>query len=85
MTDNPDFTTASSAEQNEPPTPVLARATRAADGTWHVRSVITAVIEVPASDAQTAAEAEAFAADLKRDLELRVTIGGVPLKAQFSE
>lgn len=45
--------------------------------------VIKIGIPVSANDAKTDAEAVAFASDLARDLELKVTLGGVECAANF--
>ncbi len=45
--------------------------------------VIKVGIPVPANDANTDAEAMAFASDLARDLELKVTLGGIECAANF--
>lgn len=51
---------------------------------WQTKILLEVIVDVPPQDAATPAEATAFALDLFAALELRVSLGGVPLKASLS-
>ena len=52
-------------------------------GVWLVPLVISALMEVPPLAAKTAAESVIFSREAVRDLTLKVSLSGVPLKAAF--
>jgi hypothetical protein len=55
-----------------------------ASSPWQTRIRLDVFVDVPDADATNPDEATAYAMDLFAALELRVSLGGVPLKASLS-